>query len=84
MKIVSLTLTLGVFLLLPLANANATPDDDRFQKLATDYIEQYLQTHPEEATELGDHRFDDRLTDYSAGDAGQGISRSQSISRKTK
>jgi uncharacterized protein (DUF885 family) len=46
-------------------NANATPDDDRFQRLATDYIEQHLQTHPEDATELGDHRFDDRLTDYS-------------------
>ncbi|MDP9003246.1 MAG: DUF885 domain-containing protein, partial [Verrucomicrobiota bacterium] len=46
-------------------NAIATPDDDRFQKLAADYIEQHLQTHPEEATQLGDHRFDDRLTDYS-------------------
>jgi uncharacterized protein (DUF885 family) len=45
--------------------ARATPDDDRFQKLASDYIEQTLQTHPEQATELGDHRFDDRLTDYS-------------------
>ena len=44
----------------------ATPDDDRFQKLANDYIEQTLGTHPEQATELGDHRFDDRLTDYSA------------------
>ncbi len=43
----------------------ATPDDDRFQKLAGEYIEQYLQTYPEQATELGDHRFDDRLTDYS-------------------
>jgi uncharacterized protein (DUF885 family) len=43
----------------------ATPDDDRFQKLAAEYIEQYLQTYPEQATELGDHRFDDRLTDYS-------------------
>ena len=43
----------------------ATPDDDRFQKLAGDYIEQTLKTHPEQATELGDHRFDDRLTDYS-------------------
>jgi uncharacterized protein (DUF885 family) len=46
--------------------AQATPADDRFQKLANDYIEQTLQTHPEQATELGDHRFDDRLTDYSA------------------
>ena len=44
----------------------ASPDDDRFQKLANDYIEQSLRTHPEQATELGDHRFDDKLTDYSA------------------
>ena len=43
----------------------ATPDDDRFQKIANEYIEQTLQAHPEQATELGDHRFDDRLTDYS-------------------
>jgi uncharacterized protein (DUF885 family) len=50
--------------LLPLT-VFATPDDERFQKLANDYIEQTLQTHPEQATELGDHRFDDRLTDYS-------------------
>ncbi len=60
------TLTLGASLLLPLVNVQATPDDDRFQKLAGDYIEQYLQNHPEEATELGDHRFDDRLTNYSS------------------
>jgi uncharacterized protein (DUF885 family) len=46
-------------------NLFATPDDDRFQKLAADYIEQNLQTYPEQATALGDHRFDDRLTDYS-------------------
>ncbi len=53
------------FALLPTA-VFATPDDDRFQKLAGEYIEQYLQTYPEQATGLGDHRFDDRLTDYSA------------------
>jgi uncharacterized protein (DUF885 family) len=63
MKILSLGL--AVSLSLPLASAFATPDDDRFQKLAGEYIEQYLQTFPEQATELGDHRFDDRLTDYS-------------------
>ncbi|HVF72136.1 MAG TPA: DUF885 domain-containing protein [Chthoniobacterales bacterium] len=43
----------------------ATPEDDRFQKLAKDYIEGLLQSNPEYATALGDHRFDDRLTDYS-------------------
>lgn len=58
---------LGACLFLPMWTAYATPDDDRFQKLAADYIEQYLQARPEEATGLGDHRFDDRLTDYSAG-----------------
>src|SRR5438552_11982782 len=44
----------------------ATPQDDEFQKIAHDYIEGYLRANPEEATELGDHRFDGQLTDYSA------------------
>jgi uncharacterized protein (DUF885 family) len=46
----------------------STEQDAAFQKIASDYIEQTLQNHPEQATGLGDHRFDDRLTDYS-GDA---------------
>src|SRR5437867_2747628 len=40
--------------------------DDAFQKIAHDYIEQYLKANPEDATELGDHRFDGQLTDYSS------------------
>src|SRR5438034_3580022 len=44
----------------------ATSQDDAFQKVAHDYVEQYLQTNPEQATELGDHRFDGKLTDYSS------------------
>jgi uncharacterized protein (DUF885 family) len=40
--------------------------DDAFQKIAHDYIEQYLRANPEDATELGDHRFDGQLTDYSS------------------
>jgi uncharacterized protein (DUF885 family) len=63
MKAVSFLI--GAFLVLSLTNVRATPEDDRFQKLAKDYIEGMLQSHPEYATELGDHRFDDRLTDYS-------------------
>jgi len=62
MKIV---ITAGVLLSLSILNAPATPQDDAFQKIARDYIEQYLQTNPEDATELGDHRFDSQLTDYS-------------------
>src|SRR5215203_1559008 len=51
---------------LSILNAFAISQDDGFQKIAHDYIEQYLQTNPEQATELGDHRFDGKLTDYSA------------------
>src|SRR5438132_1793272 len=50
---------------LSMLNAPATTQDDVFQKTAHDYIEQYLQANPEDATELGDHRFDGQLTDYS-------------------
>jgi uncharacterized protein (DUF885 family) len=55
----------GVLLSLSILNAAATSQDDQFQKFARDYIEQYLQANPEDATELGDHRFDGELTDYS-------------------
>src|SRR6266853_3190404 len=55
----------GLVLSLAMLNAFATPPDDAFQKIGRDYIEQYLRANPEEATELGDHRFDGQLTDYS-------------------
>ncbi len=58
-------ITAGVLLSLSMLNAAATTQDDAFQKNAHDYIEHYLQANPEEATELGDHRFDGQLTDYS-------------------
>ena len=45
--------------------ANANPQDDEFEKIAKDYCENYLASHPEFSTELGDHRFDGALTDYS-------------------
>src|SRR5438093_35710 len=63
MKVV---ITAGVLLSLSILNAAATSQDDAFQKIAHDYVEQYLRTNPEQATELGDHRFDGQLTDYSA------------------
>src|SRR5437868_11699360 len=47
-------------------NAASAPQADQFQKIARDYIEQYLRANPEDATELGDHRFDGQLTDYSS------------------
>ncbi|MFL6537708.1 MAG: DUF885 family protein, partial [Chthoniobacterales bacterium] len=57
---IAVALCLGLSL-----TAFATPKDEQFEKIAKDYIEELLATHPEYATELGDHRFDDKLTDYS-------------------
>ena len=53
-------------LVLSILNAIATPQDDTFQKIAHDYVEQYLRARPEQATDLGDHRFDGDLTNYSS------------------
>src|SRR4026209_2181059 len=55
----------AAFLLASILSVFGTPQDDAFQKIAHDYIEQYLRANPEDATELGDHRFDGQLTDYS-------------------
>src|SRR5881409_4299646 len=59
-------ITAGLSLSLSMLNAAATTQDDAFQKITHDYIEQYLRANPEDATELGDHRFDGQLTDYSS------------------
>ncbi len=64
MKTIILVVALSISLSISTARAN--PKDDEFQKIAHDYIELELETNPEEATELGDHRFDGQLTDYSA------------------
>ena len=44
----------------------AAPAADSIGAIASDFWEWHLQEHPEEATSLGDHRYDDRLTDLSA------------------
>jgi uncharacterized protein (DUF885 family) len=64
-KMKAITITLALCLVFPLTRVRATPEDEEFQKLARNYIERELQANPEQATELGDHRFDGRLTDYS-------------------
>lgn len=45
--------------------AEANSKDDAFEKIAKDYVEGLLAAHPETATALGDHRFDNALADYS-------------------
>lgn len=67
----------AAFLGLVMSTASATPQDEQFQKIAKEYIEGLLQTHPEYATELGDHRFDDRLTDYSDAALGKELARAK-------
>src|SRR5205809_4148173 len=62
--------------------SNATPEDDRFQKLAKDYIEGLLQANPEYATSLGDHRFDDQLTDYSDGAVDKELKRAKEFKQQ--
>jgi uncharacterized protein (DUF885 family) len=45
--------------------AGAQVEDARFEALADDYVEALLAMNPELATALGEHRYDDRLDDYS-------------------
>src|SRR3989440_6439240 len=62
MKIIAAATALS----LSIPNMFATSQEDAFQKIAHDYVEQYLRANPEQATDLGDHRFDGKLTDYSS------------------
>jgi uncharacterized protein (DUF885 family) len=79
MKMPVLALSLG---LLAAAPAHAAPDPAatrRFEQVVHDFYERYLATHPEEATQLGDHRFDRRSGDASAA----GIAADRKLYRKT-
>src|SRR4051812_19840124 len=58
-------LLLGLCVLVSGTRLSGSTADDAFEKLARAAIEELLETNPETATALGDHRFDDRLTDYS-------------------
>ena len=71
--------TVALSLIAALASALATPADEAFEKIAKDYIERYLASHPEAATQLGDHRFDDQLTDYSAASRERALAREKEV-----
>lgn len=58
-------LVLAVVLTSTLVLRAASAADTAFEKIARDCIEDLLVTNPENATALGDHRFDDKLSDYS-------------------
>ncbi len=48
-----------------LASSAAPSAASAFEHVVHDYYERYLASHPEEATQLGDHRFDRRSADRS-------------------
>jgi uncharacterized protein (DUF885 family) len=69
---------------LSIFSARANPLDDEFEKIAKDYCENYLASHPEQATELGDHRFDGTLTDYSAKTRARMLSNAKQVREALK
>ncbi|HEY0323424.1 MAG TPA: DUF885 domain-containing protein [Pyrinomonadaceae bacterium] len=52
--------------------------DQKFEALAGRYIEKLLEMEPERATQLGDHRYDHRLNDYSL----EGVTRARSFNQE--
>ena len=70
---------LFALVLLCAGNAVAGTPDQQFAAVAKTYFEQYLTTHPEAATQLGDHRFDARSNDLSK----KGITRDAKLYRET-
>jgi uncharacterized protein (DUF885 family) len=59
-------------------SSTTTDADRKFEALAKKYIEQFLEMNPETATQLGDHRFDHRLDDYSRA----GVERDRAFNQK--
>ena len=69
MKTLTLALTLGAAMM-AMSCASISSEDQKFETLARDYLERYLELNPETATILGDHRYDHRLNDYGAAGVG--------------
>ena len=57
-------------------------EDLRFETFAKEYLDKLLEKNPELATSLGEHRYDERLSDYSqAGIQAQVQFQRQSVER---
>src|SRR6202049_1019184 len=82
MKVI--TLGVGLYFSLSILVAKANPKDDEFEKIAKDYVRGFLSSHPENATELGDHRFDDKLSDYSPDTRNRLLARAKQFREKLK
>lgn len=62
MKLSSAIFVSGILMMM--LTCSMQRDDQKFEKLAGNYIEKTLQMNPEFATYLGDHRFDNLWNDY--------------------
>jgi len=62
---IALLTLLSSIMIVSAHNFSDQNSDAKFEKLANKYIEQLLSISPETATGLGDHRYDNRLDDYS-------------------
>jgi uncharacterized protein (DUF885 family) len=74
----------GFALTLSILPVKAATQDADFQKVARDYVDGLLMSHPEYATELGEHRFDAELTDYSSETRGRLLARAKQFREKLK
>ena len=78
MKFLPLGLVACGLVVLSATRLAATPADTTFETVAKAAIEDYVRLNPESATQLGDHRFDGKLTDYSAA----GLKEATDVARK--
>jgi len=82
MKTFMLVCSVAVSLAFLLSCSVPQSEDFKFEAFAQDYLDKLLEKNPELATSLGEHRFDDRLSDYSqAGIEAQVQFQRQSVER---
>jgi uncharacterized protein (DUF885 family) len=77
-------ITLAVSLTMSISPVKAANQDADFQKIARDYVDGLLMSHPEFATELGEHRFDAEVTDYSPAMRERLLARAKQFREKLK
>jgi len=67
------TILLLVVVLLVISCSGPNQADRQFENLANNYIERLLFYNPEYATALGEHRYDNRMNDYSLEDVSRSL-----------
>ncbi len=79
-KILVMLLIMTLFMPGALASSGTVSENanQKFEALAKKYIEQFLEMNPETATQLGEHRYDNRLDDYSLA----GVERDRALNQK--